>query len=324
MTDDINTGEDTAVDDMNNAVLADDSDFDVEIVDDTPEKDKGKPRRAEGTDPQIPDDDEIAQYGESVQKRIKQLRYEYHEERRAKEEAARAREEAIRYAESVNQENQRLQRILSEGEGVLVRESKGRLQAELDRARRAYREAYEAGDTDKVLEAQEQISQLQHERIRLESYRPAPQQQQQQQQYRQPPQQRPQPQAPAVATPPPEAQAWAAKNTWFGRDEEMTGFALGVHERLVKSGVAPNSPTYYTQIDAAMRKRFADNFGDDTVEVSVPSARPSGNVVAPASRGSKKPRQTVQLTKSADDIRKRLGLTREQYAAQLMKERTYG
>ena len=120
----------------------DDDDFDVsvEIVDDTPEKDRGKPRRADGVEPQIPEDDEIAQYSDNVQKRIKQLRYEYHEERRAKEEASRAREEAIKYAEAVHRENQRLMKTLEEGEGVLVQQAKGRLQAEIDKAKRAYKE----------------------------------------------------------------------------------------------------------------------------------------------------------------------------------------
>jgi len=294
----------------------DDDDFDlsVEIVDDTPEEDRGKPRRADGVEPQIPEDDEIAQYSDNVQKRIKQLRYEYHEERRAKEEASRAREEAIKYAESVHRENQRLMKTLEEGEGVLVQQAKGRLQAEIDKAKRAYKEAYESGDSDALLAAQETLTSLQNEKYRYDNYKPVQRQPQPQPQAAQPVQPKPQPK-----TPDPEALDWAENNKWFGTNEEMTGYAFGVHERIVKAGVDPKSKAYYDQIDAAMRKRFPEEFGGGTVEVNTQPVRQSGNVVAPASRSSKKPR-TVTLTPSAAAIAKRLGLTNEQYAAQLLKD----
>lgn len=289
-------------------------DFEVEIVDDTPEKDKGKPRRAEGVEPQIPEDDEIAQYSDNVQKRIKQLRYEYHEERRAKEEAARGREEAIKYAETVHRENQRLMKTLEEGEGVLVQQAKGRLQAEIDKAKRTYKEAYEMGDSDALISAQETLTSLQNEKYRYDNYQPAKRQPEPQPQEIQQAQPRP-----TVSKPDPEAMDWAEKNKWFGSNEEMTGYAFGVHERIVKAGVDPKSKSYYDQIDEAMRKRFPEEFDDGTVEVSTQPTRQSGNVVAPASRSSKKPRK-VTLTPTAAAIAKRLGLTNEQYAAQLLKD----
>ena len=290
--------------------LLDDSEFEIEIEDDTPEADRNRPARAEGSEPEIPEDEEIEQYSENVQNRIKKLRYEYHEERRAKEEAARVREEAIRYAETVHKENERLRKSLADGEQVLMQQAKGRLQAQIDQAKKVAKEAYDTGDSDAFLAAQEELSNLQNEKYRVDNYRPAPQPQQAQYQ--------PQQAAPQVKKPDPEAEEWASRNEWFGKNEEMTGYAFGVHEKIVKSGVSPNSQAYYSAIDEAMRKRFPEEFDDGSVEVNT-QPRQTGNVVAPASRSSKKPRK-VTLTPSAVKLAKRLGLTNEQYAAQMMKD----
>ena len=138
----------------------DDDGFEIEVVDDTPEPDRGKPRRADDSEAQVPDDDEIQSYSEGVQKRIKQLKFEYHEERRRKEEAARLQEEALRYAQQVKAENEKLRKTLEEGEGVLVNQAKGRVAAELDKAKAAYKAAYELGDSDALIEAQERLSAL--------------------------------------------------------------------------------------------------------------------------------------------------------------------
>ena len=135
-----------------------DDGFEIEVVDDTPEEDKGKPRRAEDAEPQVPSDDEVEKYSEGVQKRIKQLKFEFHEERRRKEEAARLQDEALRYAEQMQEENEHLRKTLEEGEGVLVNQAKGRVTAEIDKAKIAYKTAYEAGDPDALIEAQEKLS----------------------------------------------------------------------------------------------------------------------------------------------------------------------
>ena len=289
----------------------DDDGFEIEVVDDTPEEDRGKPRRAEGADPKVPDDDEVQSYSEGVQKRIKQLKFEYHEERRAKEEAARLQEEALKYAEKVQQENQRLLKTLEDGEGVLVNQAKGRVAAELDKAKAAYKAAYETGDPDALIEAQEKLTMLQNEKMRYENYKPQPRQQQATQpQYQQP---TPQPNRPSDR-----ALQWAQRNDWFEKDSEMTGYAYGLHEKLVKSGVAPDTEEYYNQIDNAVRRVFPDRFDDVSFEETAPQ-RQAGNVVAPAARSGKKPRK-VQLTSTQVSLAKRLGLTNEQYAAQLMRE----
>ena len=286
-------------------------DFEIEVVDDTPESDRGKPRRANDSEAQIPDDDEIQSYSEGVQKRIKQLKFEYHEERRRKEEAARLQEEALRYAQQVKAENENLRKTLAEGEGVLVNQAKGRVAAELDKAKAAYKAAYESGDSDALIEAQERLSALQAEKMRYDSYRP----QQRQQQAPQPQYAQPQPRVPR---PDDKALDWAKKNPWFEQDSEMTGYAYGLHEKLVRSGVDPRSDEYYNQIDRAVRRVFPDRFDGGKIEEAAPH-RQAGNVVAPAARSGKTPRK-VQLTSTQVALAKRLGLSNEQYAAQLMKE----
>ena len=294
--------------------LEESSEFEVDIVDDTPDEDKDKPRRAENAKPEIPEDDEISSYGENVQKRIKQLKFEYHEERRRKEEASRMKEEAIKYAEKVFEENKKLRKTIEDGEGVLLEQAKGRVTAEMDRAKLAYKEAYESGDPDKLIEAQEKLTALQNEKFRVDSYKPAPQPTQEQ------PPKNAAPEKPKIAEPDARTKEWANNNDWFGTDSEMTGYAFGVHEKLIKEGINPQSQAdeYYSRIDASMRKRFPDKF-DEQQEVEVAPARQTGSVVAPAQRSAKKPRR-VQLNSTQVALAKRLGLTPEQYAAQLLKE----
>jgi len=289
----------------------DNIEFEVDIIDDTPDEDKNKPRRADDAEAQIPEDDEIANYSENVQKRIKQLKFEYHEERRRKEEAARLQDEAVDYARKVYEENQKLRKTLEEGEGVLVEQAKSRVEAELDRAKAAYKEAYETGDPDKLIDAQEKLNSLQNEKFRVESYRPRPQQVQEEPVQLQ--------RKPRVPEPDAKTKAWASENEWFGNDSEMTGYAFGVHESLVRQGINPQSQAdeYYNRIDQSMRQRFPDKFGGQQVEAA--PVRQAGSVVAPAGRSAKKSRR-VQLTSTQVALAKRLGLSAEQYAAQLLKE----
>jgi len=290
---------------------ADESSIELEIVDDTPEEDRNKPRRSDDAEPDIPEDDEIANYGENVQKRIKQLKYEFHEERRRKEEASRLQDEAVSYAQKIYEENQRLKKALEDGEGVLINQAKGRVEAELDKAKSAYKAAYESGDPDALVEAQEKLSELQAEKLRVNSFRPQKQAE------------TPAPElkkAPQPQKPDEHAMRWAEKNDWFNKDKMMTAFAYGVHEDLVSThGIDPRrSPEiYYERIDKEMRKRFPDKFGEQSFEDA--PARQTGSVVAPANRSAKKPRR-VQLTSTQVSLAKRLGLTNEQYAAQLLKE----
>lgn len=298
-------------------VEIDDDKFEVEIEDDTPAEDRGKPRRPEGAEPDVPSDDELEGYSDGVKKRISKLKYEFHEERRAKEEAERVREEAIRFAEAQKREVEEMRKRLSEGQGVVVTQAKARVESQLETMKAKFKQAYESGDADSMLEAQTKLTDLQNEMYRLSNYKPqaipastpaAPA--------------TPSASSPQVAKPPKRALEWAQKNPWFETDTEMRGYAFGVHERLVNSGVDPNSETYYNEIDAAVRRTFPDKFDVSETEVRAP-ARSTGSVVAPTARSSKAPRKIV-LTQSAVALAKRLGLTPEQYAAQLMKEKTNG
>ena len=301
----------------------------VEVVDDTPAEDRNRPKRSKDIEPNIPDDDEINSYKGDVQKRIKQLRYEYHEERRQKEEARRTSDEAIAHAQRLVEENKKLRKTLNHGESVLVEQAKGRVEAELAKAKQEYKDAYEAGDPDKLVEAQEKLNQLQNERYRVNNYKP--------------PVRAEEPEIPPQVTsrsqikePTGKDKEWLQKNNdWFNQDgfEEMTGFAHGLHAKLVKAGVNPllEPDEYYRRVDSSMRKAFPEHFQSTDIEnkqdteieeVEAPQ-RSAGNVVAPVNRSAKKPRK-VQLTSTQIGLAKRLGLTPEQYAQQLLKESMNG
>ena len=309
--------EDTVVETGALEVDVEGDDFEVEIADDTPEEDKGRPRRAADAEADIPEDEELEKHSESVQKRIKKLKFEYHEERRRKEEAEREREAAVQYAESQKNEAERLRKNLSEGEGVLVNEAKARVASELNSAKRAYKEAYEAGDTDAVLEAQMSLSKLQLEADRVENWKPA-------QRVVQDQSQAPAPQAaPRVPRPDRKAQEWVAENDWFQKDTGMTRYAMLIHEELLETGVDSTSDVYYSKINEAMRSRYPDRFADVEPEVRQPQ-RKAGSVVAPGGRNTATSRNKVVISSSEAAIAKRLGLSNKEYAAQKLKDMQNG
>jgi len=294
-----------------------DAELEVEIVDDVAEDEK--PRRAEPTnEADIPDEGDLESYSESVQKRIKKLTFEAKEAARQREAASREREEAVKYAKAVHDQNTKLQDQLMHGQSAVVDQAKGRVEMELANAKAAYKAAYELGDSEKLVDAQSRLIDLQGRLTQLQNYRPAPRAVEPAVQ-----QQAPQP------TPQPEVKldtrqkTWLENNSWYGENSEMTGFALGVHERLVREGVDTNSETYYTGIDAAVRKRFADEFSNERGVEVAPAQRRSANVVASAGRSAPSPRR-VKLTSTQAALAKRLGLKPEQYAAQLLKDAKNG
>jgi hypothetical protein len=308
---DLDFGEDKPV----QSPKSNDAPFEVEIVDDRPEEDRVAKRNETVTTKVEDDDDEAKNYSDKVQKRIKALKYDYHEERRAKEEASRLREEALNYAKKLQKENDELRKSLSDGENVLINQAKGRVDAELEKAKKDYKEAYESGDPDKLVDASSELARIQSEKQRVDSYVP-PKPQQPRKQETPIPQQ---PQKPQVSQ---RALDWANENTWFNKDSKMTSYAFGVHEELVKKGVVGDSEEYYKEIDREMRKVFPDKF-DDVIEDEETQQSQTGNVVAPTKRSAKKPR-TVRLTSTQVNLARRLGLTKEQYAAQLMKDQLNG
>ena len=308
---DLDFGEDKPV----QSPKSNDAPFEVEIVDDRPEEDRVAKRNETVTTNVEDDDDEAKNYSDKVQKRIKALKYDYHEERRAKEEASRLREEALNYAKKLQKENDELRKSLSDGENVLINQAKGRVDSELEKAKKDYKEAYESGDPDKLVDASSELARIQSEKQRVDSYVP-PKPQQPRKQETPIPQQ---PQKPQVSQ---RALDWANENTWFNKDSKMTSYAFGVHEELVKKGVVGDSEEYYKEIDREMRKVFPDKF-DDVIEDVETQLSQTGNVVAPTKRSAKKPR-TVRLTSTQVNLARRLGLTKEQYAAQLMKDQGNG
>jgi hypothetical protein len=309
---DLDFGEDKPVE----TKKQDDTSFEVEIVDDRPEEDR-VPKRKEDNQPKVEgEEDEAKNYSDKVQKRIKELKYEYHEERRAKEEASRLREEALTYAKKLQKENDDLRKSLSDGESVLINQAKGRVDAQLEKAKIDYKDAYESGDPDKLADASSELARIQNEKYRVDTYTPPKQPEPRVEQTKPIPQQ---PQKPQVSQ---RALDWANDNTWFNKDSRMTSYAFGIHEELVKKGVVGDSEEYYKEIDTEMRKVFPDKF-DDVNEDEETQQSQTGNVVAPTKRSAKKPR-TVRLTSTQVNLARRLGLTKEQYAAQLMKDQVNG
>ena len=280
----------------------------IEVVDDTPQQDRG--RKPLETAPEDPTEEELSQYSDSVKQRIQKFTKGYHDERRAKETAMREREEAIRIAQAIIEENKRLKGSLGKGQEVLINQAKVAVGLELEKVKQKYKEAYEAGDTDKLVEAQDELTAVKIRADRLNNFRPSLQE----------------PETPVepslnVQAPRPDtkALAWQDQNRWFGQDEEMTSFALGLHQKLVKSGIDPQSDEYYERIDSRMRQIFPDAF--DSPDESDKAERPSrakASVVAPATRstGSKK----ITLTQTQVNLAKRLGVPLELYAKKVAEE----
>lgn len=292
-------------------------DFEIEVVDDTPEQDRNRPRRPENAEPDVPSDEDLQEYSEGVQKRIKKLKYEFHEERRRAEEAIRLQQEAVEFAKRQHAELERVRAQLQRGDEALLTQAQQRMKSQLEQAQAKLKAAYEVGDADGIVAANTQIAEIKAEESRITNYRPArapaPQPQQ--------PIRQPVQQAPQVPRPSPRAEDWARRNNWFGNDAEMTALAFGVHERVIREGVAPDSEAYYTAIDTAIRQRFPDKVGG--AEESTPRRQP-GSVVAPGGRSTAQTPRKVVLTATQVALAKRLGLTPEQYAAQLIKEQKNG
>ena len=230
----------------------------VEIIDDTPEEDR-RPPKVESEEPADDEtvDAEITDYSKRAGERINKLKYEYHEERRAKEAAQRESQEAVQRLQTLMQENQKLQAFVDQGGEVLNKQAANNALWAKQNAQALYKAAYEAGDAEKMAEAQEQLSkavlaeqtannmadQVQTE---IEKKMPAPE-------------------APKQVDP--DLQRWAAKNPWFmGTDpthREMTSFAMYIDQRLQQGGVDPakDPDKYYAEVDTEMRKQFPNFFG---------------------------------------------------------------
>ena len=295
--------------DKNVAELEDD--FEIEVEDDTPEEDRNKEPMPEEIVKNL-EDDELEEFSKEKAKQLKKV---WHDERRAKEAALREREEAVALLQRFADENKTLKKSLHTGEQAYVDSAKVAFERELEVAKREFKDAYDSGDSDRLTAAQENLLDVKLKLKQVENYRPKYEED------------AGQPEknvvntanndgwsvAPVEDAAPkvdPKAVAWQKRNPWFGENRVMTGMAFGLHEDLVGEGVDPTSDEYYSRIDKEMRRRFPENFeGSD-------KKRPA-TVVASAKR-STAPRK-VTLTATQVSLAKRLGLTPEQYAKEMIK-----
>lgn len=287
--------------------------FELEIEDDTPEEDRGREPMPKEIVEEL-EQDELDSYDEKAKQRLKQMRKVYHDERREKERESREKQEALSLAKRYYEEAQKLRKTVSQGEETLIKSASHAAELEAEKARQDYRNAYEAGDTDKVLAAQEKLTEANMRLAQIKNYRPTSQPDENEVNI---------PSEPVNQTPRPDAKslAWQERNSWWGNDEEMTASALGLHSKLIKQyGVEyAGTDEYWSSIDTTMRRRFPEHFGESEKQTTgqTPKSTKAATVVAPASR-STSPKKIV-LTKSQISIANRLGLTPEQYAREMKK-----
>jgi len=272
--------------------------IEIEVVDDTPKADQG---RIPSEPPEEVTNEELENYSEKVKKRIQHFSKGYHDERRAKETAQREREELERYARQLVTENKKLKGSVDKSHNTLIESAKQQVKTELDMAKKQYQQAYEGGESAAMLEAQEALTQAKIRADKVGSLKPR----------EETPLQTPANGEELPASTPkiqrdPQAVAWADKNSWFGSDDEMTAFALGLHTKLTKEGVNPQSDNYYERINSRMREVFPTHFSD--------GKQKSSNVVAPATR-STAPKK-IRLSQTQIALAKRLGVPLEDYAKQ--------
>lgn len=296
-----------------------DDGFKIEIEDDTPEADRN---RKPSPTPADPTDEELADYTKKAQSRIRGLHKSWHDERRAKEAAERERVAAEELARAIYEENKRLKDQLKSGSEVFIETSKSAVQIELDAAKKSLKEAFEQGDADKLVEAQEAVARATLKADRVQSMRPV----EVKDDFKVPDRQPDQPKMK------PQVAKWVEKNSdWFGADDEMTMLAIGLDKKLQRQYGSDYVGTedYFRDIDTAMRKRFPEYFKTQSDEDDQPQENRSNpaedtssqrrartaSPVAPASRST--PPARVRLKSSQVALARRLGITEEQYAKQV-------
>ena len=279
----------------------------VEVEDNTPSEDRNKTPLPEKVREELYSD-ELEDYSTKVKKKLLQMKKLAHDERREKDAALREQNETIEFAKRLMEENKKLKANLSNSENNVLASVTKTVEMEMESAKKAYREAYDSGDTDKVMEAQERLTQATLKADKVKNFRPQPVPREETVV------QTPQPQVQRPA-PDPTAVAWQQENPWFGEDEEMTSLALGLHEKMQREGVKIASQEYYSRLNSTIRKRFPEKFEDADEQEDRPSRRSS--VVAPATRTTSAKR--VKLTTGELNLAKKFKLTPEQFAAEKIK-----
>jgi hypothetical protein len=305
--------------DKNVSISAEEDKIEIEIEDDTPPEDRGvKPMPKEIV--QKLEEDELDKYSAEAKEKLAQLKKVWHDERREKEAALREQQEAVRVAQRLLDENKKLKQAYSTGEKTYIETVQNATELELEVAKRSYKEALETGDSDRIVEAQSKLNAAAIKSDKVKDFRPSALQEEENEVQIPQLQQKP-------VTPDAKTQEWTEKNTWFGPKKSMTAYALGLHEELIdeygKNFVGTDQ--YFQRIDKEMRKVFSEYF--DTLEPQTkveveeeskpsPKSKPS-TVVAPATRSTSS--KQIRLKPSQIALARKLGLSPEQYARELLK-----
>jgi len=288
--------------------------LEIVIEDDTPEEDRNLAPMPKDIVEEL-DNDDLEAYTGEAKKRLLQAKKVYNDERRAKETAQKEADEASRVAKELLAENQKLKTKLSAGEQSLHSKYKENIAHELEKAKAEYKNAYDSGDSDRLVEAQEKLTKVQMDSQQIERYQPEYSQDTLQNENNDV--QMSQPQRLDSKT-----QSWLDKNSWYGVDDDMSYLAMGIHRRLEREGVPIGSDHYFKVIDTEMRQRFPEKFGagetKDSPETETKySVKKPSTVVAPATRSNSPKR--VRLTPTQVALAKKFNLTPEQYARELTK-----
>ena len=285
--------------------------FEVEVEDDTPEEDRGRiPVSIEAIKKLEVDTDDLDKYSKDAKDKLIKMKRVWHDERRAKEEAFREQQEAVNLAKRLMDENKKIKEMLQTGGKEYADTLTNAANLELEIAKKAYKEAYDMGDTDRLVDAQQAMQTANLKVLQAKNFKMPSLQEENfdvQTQYEQP-------QAPVRDR---RAEAWRDQNPWFGQDEEMTAAALGLHEKLKRQGVVMGSDEYYATLDRTIRKRFSEYFDEPEEQKAEPVRTKPSTVVAPATRSTAS--NKIKLSRSQVAISKKLGLTPEQYALELRK-----
>jgi len=285
--------------------------LEVEVVNDVPKVDRN---RKPSDPPADVTDEELEEYSDKVRNRIKHFSKGYHDERRAKEAAFREKTELERLAQQLVDENKKLKDTQTKNQTAMLEQAKKSAEKELEDAKSEYKIAYDAGDSDAVVTAQEKLTTAKIRADKLNNFK-IPTLQDSDNAVQQDKENIPTPQADA------KAHDWQKNNPWFGSDDEMTSYALGLHSKLVKQKGQDYALTdeYYETINSRMRKLFPENFeGAENIETETEKPKRQSNVVAPATR-STSPKK-VKLTQTQVNLAKRLGVPLELYAKKVAEE----
>ena len=293
--------------------------FEIEVVDDTPEEDRKNAVPMPKEIVEELDNDDLESFAGEAKTKLMQMKKVYNDERRRAEAAEKEQAEAIALAKAILEENKKLKSKLTVGEQNLVTNVKQNIGHELLAAKQAYKDAYDSGDSDRLVDAQEKLTEVKLKAQQIEQYKPeyseeALQEQENEVKIQQQPQRLDS-----------KTQSWLDKNKWYGVDDDMSYLAHGVHRRLEREGVPIGSDHYWTTIDEEVKKRFPEKFGESEEIKNSPEAETKNSaksnrpatVVAPATRSTSPKRVTLSLRQQA--LAKKLNLTNEQYAYELTK-----